>query len=161
VVAPGGPARPMQLVDVRDLGAWMLHCGRTGVVGAFAASAPPASTTFGELLDACRTATGSDAELHWIDDATLLAHGVEPWSELPLWFPPEEGGHWWDVDTAAAREHGLGIRPLADTVADTWAWLRAEGMPERPSRPPTVQAPPQLLLSAEKEARILAAVRPG
>jgi hypothetical protein len=35
--------------------------------------------------------TGADATLRWVDDATLLAAGAEPWTELLLWMPPEVG----------------------------------------------------------------------
>ena len=33
---------------------------------------------FGELLEECRAISGSDAELTWVDEAFLAAHGVEP-----------------------------------------------------------------------------------
>jgi 2'-hydroxyisoflavone reductase len=160
VVAPGAPDRRMQLLDVRDLAAWMLHCGWTGIRGAFAASSPPGSTTFGEFLDACRTATGSDAVLRWVDDAMLLAAGVEVWGELPLWVPPDQGPHWWNADTGAAHARGLRTRPIAGTVADTWEWLRAEGMPETAPRPTAPGSQPPTL-TPEKEAKVLAAVHPG
>jgi 2'-hydroxyisoflavone reductase len=47
VVAPAAPERPLQLIDTRDLAAWVLHCGRTQLAGAYAATSPPASATFG------------------------------------------------------------------------------------------------------------------
>jgi 2'-hydroxyisoflavone reductase len=155
VIAPGAPDRPLQLVDVRDLAAWMLHCGRTAVSGAYAATALPGNTTTGELLAHCVAASGSGAVLRWLDDATLTGAGVQPWTELPLWMPPELGPHTWDVDTTPAHARGLRTRPVADTVADTWAWLRAGGSGIRPDT--LRSAPPPL--TAEKEAAILAAVR--
>jgi 2'-hydroxyisoflavone reductase len=162
VVAPAAPDRPMQLVDVRDLAAWMLHCGQSGVTGAYAATAAPASTTFGALLDSCVRVTGSDATLRWVGDEALLAAGVEPWGELPLWLPPELGPHWWNVDSAPAHAAGLRCRPIADTVADTWAWLRAEwpgpdGLPPAVPRPTAPDSQPATL-TPEKEAAILTAV---
>ena len=156
VVAPAAPDRPMQLIDVRDLAAWMLHCGKTGLAGAYAATAPPASTTFGELLEAGIRVTGSGATLRWVGDEALLAAGVEPWGELPLWLPPEHGANWWNVDSGPAHAAGLRCRPIADTVADTWAWLREEGMPPAVARPATAGVVP-VGLTPEKEAAILAA----
>src|ERR687886_570172 len=35
VLAPGDPERTVQIVDARDLAAWMLDCGERGVAGAF------------------------------------------------------------------------------------------------------------------------------
>jgi nucleoside-diphosphate-sugar epimerase len=156
VVAPAAPDRPMQLIDVRDLAAWMLRCGSERLAGAYAATAPPGSTTFGELLAYCRQVTGSDAVLRWVDDATLLAAGVEPWGELPLWLPPDQGPNWWNVDTAPAHARGLRCRPLRDTVADTWAVQRVAGMAPPAPRPTAAGSAPATL-SPEKEAAVLAA----
>jgi 2'-hydroxyisoflavone reductase len=78
--------------------------------------------------------------------------GIEPWTELPLWLPP---GHEFEgmltADVERAHAAGLRCRPVAETVADTWAWLQTLGgaSPVRAGRP----APG---LSAEKEAAGLA-----
>jgi hypothetical protein len=109
------------------------------------------------LLACCRRVTRSDATLRWVDDGTLLAAGVEPWGELPLWLPPEAGANWWNVDTGPARAEGLRCRPLLDTVVDTWAVQRVAGM--APSAPrPTAAGSAPATLSPEKEAAILAAL---
>jgi 2'-hydroxyisoflavone reductase len=129
VVAPGAPERALQLVDARDLAAWMLDLAERRQAGTFNATAPIGSTTFGAVLDAARAASGSDAELRWIDDAVLEAAGVAPWDELPLWMPPRHAGTW-AVGTERAQAAGLRCRPAEETVADVWAWL-ADGGAER------------------------------
>jgi hypothetical protein len=56
--------------------------------------------------------------------------GIAAWTELPIWVPPEgelAGLHAGDV--AAAHATGLRCRPVAETVADTWEWMLAEGDP--------------------------------
>ncbi len=77
------------------------------------------------LLETCRSVTGSCAStLCWMEPEAVLAAGIEPWTELPIWLPPEHefaGMHAADVKRAHAA--GLRCRPLRDTVADTWAWL--------------------------------------
>ena len=88
VLAPGEPDVPMQLVDARDLAAFMLDCGERGTAGTFNATAPTGNATFGSWLADCVDATGSGATLTWVADGILLAHGVETWTELPLWMPP-------------------------------------------------------------------------
>ena len=43
------------------------------------------------------------------------------------------GGEWpgtWAVGTERAQAAGLRCRPVAETVADVWAWLRAGGESE-------------------------------
>jgi 2'-hydroxyisoflavone reductase len=151
VLAGSDPGRATQLVDVRDLAAWMLRCGRDGVGGPFVATSPPASSTYGGMLELCREVTGSGAELVWTDDAAMA--GVEPWSELPLWLPAGAGPNSWRADSSATAAAGLICRPLAETVADTWAWMREVG-PER-----AVGDRYPFGLDPAKEAGILAAWR--
>ena len=73
-----------------------------------------------------------------VPEEELLAAGVEPWQHLPFWLPAEVARAAWDVDTTRARAMGLPSRPLAETVADTWAWQRTG---ERPPMPRYVQRP--------------------
>ncbi|MFE0647589.1 NAD-dependent epimerase/dehydratase family protein [Streptomyces sp. NPDC059534] len=152
VLAPGPRDLPLQYVDARDLAAWTLDAVAAGLSGPYNLIAPAGHTTTGELLDACVRVTGSDAELRWTAPEALLAAGVEPWTELPVWVPPGEmydAMHTADVSRAVAA--GLRCRPVAETVADTWAWLGSLGgvAPHRPDRPPVG-------LSPEREAAVLA-----
>src|SRR3954451_4634136 len=57
VLAPGDPERTVQLIDARDLAAWMLDLGEQRVGGAFCATAPAGVTTFREVLEATIEAT--------------------------------------------------------------------------------------------------------
>jgi nucleoside-diphosphate-sugar epimerase len=129
VPAPGDPAREVQVIDARDLAAWMLDLAERGIAGAFNGTAPIGQTTMGELLGAAVAATGSGAELCWVGDEALEALGVEPWVELPLWIPARFAGTW-AIGTARAQAAGLRCRPVAETVADVAAWLRAGGEAE-------------------------------
>jgi nucleoside-diphosphate-sugar epimerase len=131
VPAPGPHDRPLQYVDGRDIADWVLG---SRPVGTFNTVSEPGHTTIGALLDEVRTVTQSDAELVWLDPATVEAAGVEPWTELPIWVPPTgELAGLQSLDTAAAAAEGLRARPMPQTVADTWAWLQREGLPERPT----------------------------
>jgi 2'-hydroxyisoflavone reductase len=133
VVVPAGLDQPIAVVDARDLGGWLVEAAERGLSGAVNATGPAGMTTLGGLLETCREVTGGDAEFVPVPDADLLAAGVEPWHHLPLWLPAETARTAWDVDTARARELGLPSRPLAESVADTWAWQRRS---ERPTPPP-------------------------
>jgi 2'-hydroxyisoflavone reductase len=115
--APGDPAQPLQLIDARDLASWMLDLAERGVAGTFNGTAPIGQTRFGELLELIRAATGADAEPRWISDDTLLAAGVRPWTELPLWMPAQPYPGTWRVGTERAQAAGLRCRALSDTVA--------------------------------------------
>ncbi|MFI7617373.1 NAD-dependent epimerase/dehydratase family protein [Nonomuraea terrae] len=137
VVAPAPTGLGLQYVDARDLARWCLEAGGRGVGGAFNVVSPPGFTTMGELLDTCARVTGGDAELRWIGADRLLAEGVRPWIDLPIWLTGDDHAYMHGGDVSRAVAAGLRCRPVAETVADTWAWLRGIGgaAPMRPDRP--------------------------
>jgi nucleoside-diphosphate-sugar epimerase len=154
VLAPGPRELPLQYVDARDLAAWLIDAAERGLDGPYDLVSPPGHATMGELLDACAEVTGSGAELRWAPPETVLAAGIEPWTQAPIWTPPGElhdALHQSDVSKAITA--GLRCRPVAETVADTWAWLGTlEGTP--PLRP-GLPAPG---IDGESEARALGAL---
>ncbi|MEO3973076.1 NAD-dependent epimerase/dehydratase family protein [Streptomyces sp. CAU 1734] len=157
VLAPGPEDNPLQYLDIRDLAEWILGAAGAGLSGAYNLVGEAGAATMGELLASCAAVTGSDAELRWTPARTVLDAGVEPWTELPIWVPPVETAelhrsvYQLDVDRAVAA--GLRCRPVAETVADTWAWMESLGEPpERPKRP---GRPSPLGLAPEVEARVL------
>src|SRR5262249_6915678 len=88
VLAPGAADRPLQLIDARDLGAFVVRLAEEGRTGTYNATGPTAPLTLGRILDECRAAAGgAAASLTWVPDDFLLGAGVEPWTELPLWVP--------------------------------------------------------------------------
>ncbi|MDT0447200.1 NAD-dependent epimerase/dehydratase family protein [Streptomyces johnsoniae] len=151
VLAPGPRDLPLQYVDARDLAAWALDAADAGLSGPYDLVSPPGHTTMGRLLDTCVRVTGSTARLCWTDPETVLAAGVIPWTQLPVWLPPGEvhdALHGSDVGKALAA--GLRCRPVTETVEATWAWLTGlpDGVPGRPERSPVG-------LDPETEARVL------
>ncbi|MEV5607028.1 NAD-dependent epimerase/dehydratase family protein [Streptomyces sp. NPDC052225] len=144
VLAPGHPQAAVQPIDVRDVAAFALDAP----AGEFNLAAPRGRDTMGDLLGACLRVTGNRGHLVWASDDVLTEHGVREWTELPLW---RTAPGTWAVETHRARAAGLVCRPLADTVADTWAWLEAgEGPVAHPRWDDHGIAP-------TKEAEILAA----
>jgi len=130
VLAPGPANQPIQYIDCRDLARWLLHAADEGISGAFNTVSRPGHATMGSLLDAAVAVTGSKAQLVWVPPEVIEAAGIRPWTELPVWVPPDSelsGLHTGDVSAAYAT--GLSCRPVLDTVADTWAWLQREGFP--------------------------------
>jgi nucleoside-diphosphate-sugar epimerase len=152
VPAPGDPGREVQLIDARDLAAFLLDLAERRVAGVFNGTAPIGQATFAEVLEAAVAATGSGAELRWIPDAALQAANVEPWNELPLWIPGAPGT--WRVGTERARAAGLRCRPVGETVADVAAWLASGGEAELPDWRAELR-PPEM--SAERESELLSA----
>ncbi|MDL4813347.1 NAD-dependent epimerase/dehydratase family protein [Actinomadura opuntiae] len=153
VLAPGPRDLGIQYIDVRDLAIWTLDAIERKLNGPYNLISPQDHTTMGNLLAACTSATGSDAEFVWASPEEILEAGIEPWMELPIWISPGEAHgtmHQGNVDKAL--DTGLRCRPVEETVEDTWKWLRSIGgtAPQRPDRPTVGLAP-------EKEAAFLEA----
>lgn len=126
VLAPGPHDLGIQYIDARDLARLGLDAGAAGRSGPVDVVSPRGAATMGELLDTCVDVTGSDAELVWVDPEFVLAQGIEPWGELPVWMPQDDVEMYalHTSDVARALDWGLRIRPLRETVADTWAWVQ-------------------------------------
>ncbi|PWD50771.1 oxidoreductase [Serinibacter arcticus] len=117
VLVPVEPDLPVQLIDVEDLAAWIVHCARERVAGAYNAVGDP--VPLATVLEAAQEAAGVQRELVGVDGAWLLAHGVAPWSgpgSVPLWLDDPEWFGFTARSNAAAREEGLTLRPLVETL---------------------------------------------
>lgn len=124
VLAPGHPDRPVQIIDVRDLAKWIMRMVEAGKTGTYNATGPDYTLTIGHLLETCRSVSRSNATFMWVDEGFLLAVGVQPWMELPLWIPDtEEYRGFSAVNCTKAISDGLSFRPLAETIQDTLAWV--------------------------------------
>lgn len=147
MLAPGAPDKSIQPVDVRDVATFALDRAVAGHGGAYNCVAPIGRETMSGFLTACVLATGGRAQLVWAPDRILLDHGVQQWTELPLW---RTHPGVWNIESTRAQEAGLVCRPLSETVNDTWTWLREGGVPvEHPRWAKHGIAP-------EKESQILA-----
>jgi 2'-hydroxyisoflavone reductase len=147
VLAPGGPDCPVQYVDVRDMASWMIEMAKRRAGGVYNVVDQPGASTLGQFLTSACEVTGSGAELVWVPEEVIMAEGIEPWTELPLWVPRNQEE---TVDVSAVFGAGFTARTPRETVADAWAWLQAAGDPQRrPDRPRTG-------LDPEKEEAVLA-----
>jgi nucleoside-diphosphate-sugar epimerase len=129
VLAPESPDRGTQVIDVRDLAAWMVTCAEQRLTGVYDATGPV--VRLGDLVDEVVAAVGGKAEVVWASAEFLLERDVTYWSgprSLPLWLPEEARGMT-SHDVSAATAAGLSTRPIAETAADTLAWLRSEEDP--------------------------------
>jgi nucleoside-diphosphate-sugar epimerase len=134
-----GSQTPLQLVDVRDLGEFMLRVATRRLTGAYDVAGPERTVadTVADLVPG-----GGTFELVELPVAVLEAAGVR----LPL--VATDPADWPAMRRSGvrAREAGLGIRPLPQTAADTRAWDVARG-----------RLPLRVGPSPEREAAALAA----
>ena len=144
VLAPGRPDQPVQFIDARDLGEWLIRLVEARTMGVFNAIGPAERLEMGPFLETSCETLGSSATLTWVDEDFLLKREVQPWSELPVWLPGPDG----NMHTSSNRRAtgaGLTFRPLGDTVRATHEWMKAH--PDKPS--------PAGTLTADKESQIL------
>lgn len=175
MLAPGTPSDPVQIVDVRDLAAFIVRCAEKGTVGVINVVGPIKPTTWGEVLGACVTAAkekGADPKLTWVEAGFLEEQGIEG-GTLPIWIPPAgeyKGFHLWSNAKAVAA--GLTTRPVVDTCRDLLVWWPKEverrtrvgkeltAAAEKEGKPAPKLGDPEKTragISAEKEAAVLKA----
>ncbi len=141
VPAPGNPQRLVQLIDVRDAARFIVEGAERGLGGLFNLTGRPFPMSM--LLEACRRVAGSDARFTWCPDEAILAAGLEPWSEVPLWLPhsDESFRHFLEIGVEKAFAHGLQVRPLEETLAQILAWDRGRReTPLKAGMPPGKEA---------------------
>ncbi len=152
ILAPGDGDDPVQFIDVRDLGVFLIDLVERDAGGAFNATGPARKLTMKELLAACQQASGAAGRLVWVSEAVLRAHHISPEDDaredLPLWLPNMALGQ---VSVARAIAHGLAPRPAVATARDTLAWWAAQ--------PETRRAKMRAGLTEERERAILADLR--
>jgi 2'-hydroxyisoflavone reductase len=133
VLAPEPADKPVQLIDARDLGAWLVTLAEQRTAGTFNAVTP--TLTMEALLESIRETVNPEARLVWVDDQFLVDREVGQWMELPLWVVDEEMAGLLEADSSRAVAAGLEFRPLEETIRGTLeeaALTDAAGMkPER------------------------------
>lgn len=151
MLAPGTPRDPIQIIDVRDLTAWMLKLADTHATGNFNAVSPPRAFTVGDIIAASqRESPKAGTKATWVSEDFLAKTWKPEELDLPPWSPMkgEYAGASLTAITHAART-GLKSRPLQETVHDTMEWFR--------TLPPDRQAKLNAGLDPKKEAETLAA----
>ncbi|WP_026549795.1 NAD-dependent epimerase/dehydratase family protein [Arthrobacter sp. Br18] len=128
VLAPSTAGRSVQVIDVRDLAAWMIHAGAAGLTGVI--NAVGNELALGTVLaEAARTA-GSTAEIVEATDEWLLGHDVSYWAgqrSLPLWLPRADNAFAQRSNQAFHRAGGQ-LRGRAGTLKDTLTDERGRGL---------------------------------
>ncbi len=131
VLVPDRKDQPVQFIDVRDLARWILSSIESQITGAFNVTGPDYPLTFAHVLEECRTTLASNATFTWVSEAFLQEHGIQPWSELPLWILSEWGLDRMKADIHRALQAGLTFRPLSETIRATLSWDRARPTPTK------------------------------
>jgi 2'-hydroxyisoflavone reductase len=132
MIVPGAPQDPIQIIDVRDVAAWIIHCLEQAIFGVYNVTGPAKPLSMNGMVESVRKGTAAAVEFVWIDNGFLDSNGV-PEGQFPLYAPPtglSAGLHRCNCTRALSR--GLVLRPLSETAGDSLAWYR--------SLPPALQS---------------------
>lgn len=147
ILVPGDGNDPIQIIDGRDLGEWMIRLAEAGTTGTFNACGPDYPLSMDAMLYGCQAVTGGGMTLTHVSPAFLDEQQVG----LPIWVPSKDNPYagYGAVSNERAIAAGLTFRPLATTVQDLLAWFR--------SLPAERQAKLGAGITREKEAELLKA----
>ncbi|WP_309075449.1 NAD-dependent epimerase/dehydratase family protein [Paenarthrobacter sp.] len=140
VLVPDIPDDATQIIDVRDLAAWILQSAEEGLTGIY--NALGEVVRFEDYIVESQRAVGTangdgnsatdraDQDVIRPDADWLVQRGVEYWSgqdSLPLWLPAGYDGFQARTNRAA-RERGMVLRPWQETLAAALEDERARGL---------------------------------
>lgn len=146
MLVPGDGLDPIQVIDGRDLGEWMIRLAEAKAYGIFNAVGPDYPLLMDAMLHGCQAVAGKGVKMVHVPPQFLDEHKVD----TPIWVPREGNpfSGYGSVSNARALAAGLTFRPLATTVADLLAWFH--GLPA------DRQAKPRAGIPREQEAELLA-----
>jgi 2'-hydroxyisoflavone reductase len=131
--------QPLQLIDARDLAAWMIAMSEHRATGTYNATGPERPLHLADVAQTCIDVTGGGATVLAVPSDELKAAGVLPWEHIPFWLDPDGYGLM-EANIDRALVSGLRFRPLAETVRDTYAWLQSSDHKRRVVFPAGIEA---------------------
>src|SRR5580704_9902634 len=151
MMAPGTARDPIQIIDVRDLTAWMMKLAQQRTTGYFNAVSPPRSFSMGDVVEASvRASPAAGTKVTWVPEDFLATQWRVEELDFPPWSPMSgETAGASLTSTARAQKAGLKVRPMQETVSDTLAWFH--------TLPPERQAKVRAGIDPQKEADVLKA----
>jgi 2'-hydroxyisoflavone reductase len=151
VLVPGDGTDRVQIIDVRDLGEFVIKLAEDRTYGVFNGVGPQNGRPFKEFAERIKKAVGGDATFTWVAADFLIANGVRPYSaQMPV-FQPMSGrtAGFARFDLTPELKAGLKFRSLETTAKETLDWFNTLTAADRPNGIKTGLKP-------EKEKELLA-----
>jgi nucleoside-diphosphate-sugar epimerase len=157
MLAPGKPGDGIQIIDGRDLAAFVIDALEKKTTGTYNLVSPPGMFTIGDIVTESIRAANDLAKptpppkAVWAPAPFLEAQKVEGWSDMPVWSDAKGDDTAFALTSAArATKAGLKITPMRKTCHDTLAWHL--------TRPAAEQEKLKAGLTPEREKEVLAAL---
>ncbi len=145
LLAPGAPDDPVQLIDARDLAAFIIRSLEQSITGPFNLVGPADPLTNAEMVSALLEGCGATPapEVTWVSDAFMEAQAEatkKPMPTVPCVPAASDSRGYATVSNAAAVKAGYASRSVVDTSRDTWKWLANEASDETRDRVAKIMA---------------------
>jgi 2'-hydroxyisoflavone reductase len=129
MLAPGTPRDRVQIIDSRDLAAFVLDALEKRTYGTFNLVSPPGLFTIGDVVNESIRASKSlvkppqPPRAVWATAGFLEEQKVQAWSDMPVWVDARgDEAAFAETSSARALAAGLQITPMRKTVVDTLQW---------------------------------------
>jgi nucleoside-diphosphate-sugar epimerase len=129
MLVPATPELTTQIVDARDLTAWLLDCVHAGTTGTYDAYGP--SMPFGRWVELSRQLGGHTGEVVEVPAEWLVEQKVEEFmgpESVAMWLADKDWQAFMDRSGQRAAAAGLSHRSREALLTDTLAWERELGL---------------------------------
>ncbi len=133
MIGPGSGEDFIQVIDVRDLGDFTIHCIEQRHMGAYNGISPAGQWTSRDMVESAtrvaKKTLGVETKIEWVDSDFLAANGVNAWQHMPAWVPNSVEGYQGQgqISTAKSIKAGLKTRSLEDTQANALNYFLKRG----------------------------------
>lgn len=122
VLAPGDGTDPVQWIDVRDVGNFVLLALSTGQYGIYNTIGPEKPMLFKDFLERINTHFGNPAELVWVSNTFIEQHELRPVVDIPIWEPKTRRPGRHTMSSKKALQAGMTLLPINETFESALQW---------------------------------------
>ena len=127
ILVPGKAMDMVQYIDVRDVAEWMIRLIEEKKAGTYNAVGPKDPQNIYSFVEEAKEAFEIESSFVKIDDYDFLkenkVHYIVPWI-MPT--GNNEGSA--KINNDKAKENGLSLRPLVDSIKDTYNWWNSDAV---------------------------------
>lgn len=146
-MVPGKAEDMVQYADVRDVAEWMIRLLEDKKAGTYNAVGPKEAQNIYAFVEEAQQAFAVEASYVKVDDYAFLQendiYNIVPWI-MPV--GNDQGSA--KINNDKAKENGFSLRPLVDTVKDTYEWWYSDAVSQE--RRDKVESDPGYILAKEQ-----------